>query len=255
MYLHTKMKPPMEIEYLVQETFELLRPKALFYPSYVAAAMEVNRRAQAMGNVAPQDDEDERRGDEELKGADAGKESDDESESDESSSGSDQDDDVIVRDLANEADSDEAEKFDQEFAKMLTDSLDSRKHERKNAVFDVPVPLLARKGVSFEDVEADDEEPVKQVTFSLLTKKGNKAAIKAVALPADSDFVLNTQRKVEAELEEKRRMKQIVLDYEARERQEAQQPAVEAPVFGTRRTNQRQRREQAAQQGYYSRRL
>ena len=67
--------------------------------------------------------------------------------------------------------------FDRELAKLMSDSLDSRKFDRK-PVFDVPLPM---RRVQRDMLIAGDESPKEgpatlsnTMAFSLMTKKGNK---------------------------------------------------------------------------------
>jgi regulator of nonsense transcripts 2 len=68
--------------------------------------------------------------------------------------------------------------FDREFEKMMAESLDSRRFERKTQ-FDVPLPI---RKVQRVPVEQTDDEPVAERTepvantmaFSLMTKRGNR---------------------------------------------------------------------------------
>jgi regulator of nonsense transcripts 2 len=73
--------------------------------------------------------------------------------------------------------------FDQAFERMMAESLDSRKFERK-AVFDVPLPI--RRGqrdtnVGAEDaVERDIQTPSDTMAFALMTKRGNRQQVCAI---------------------------------------------------------------------------
>jgi regulator of nonsense transcripts 2 len=71
--------------------------------------------------------------------------------------------------------------FDRELAKMMADSIDSRKLERK-ALFDVPLPM--RRGAIQRDPLMEDHAPTEpqssanppgMMKFSLLSKRGNRA--------------------------------------------------------------------------------
>jgi len=70
--------------------------------------------------------------------------------------------------------------FDQAFERMMAESLDSRKFERK-AVFDVPLPI--RRGqrdtnAAAEDtVERDIQTTSDTMAFALMTKKGNRQQV------------------------------------------------------------------------------
>lgn len=70
--------------------------------------------------------------------------------------------------------------FDQAFERMMAESLDSRKFERK-AQFDVPLPIrkVQRMPVDLADDEAGSgvESPANTMAFSLMTKKGNRQQV------------------------------------------------------------------------------
>ena len=72
--------------------------------------------------------------------------------------------------------------FDKEFAKMMSESLDSRKFERK-PMFDVPLPMRrAPKEVSAAAEDSPNEgtaTPPNTMTFSLMTKKGNRQQVRS----------------------------------------------------------------------------
>lgn len=72
--------------------------------------------------------------------------------------------------------------FDREFEKMMAESLDSRKFERK-AQFDVPLPM---RKVHLSQHEANDDgmgspsldqAPPNTMAFSLMTRRGNRAQV------------------------------------------------------------------------------
>lgn len=75
--------------------------------------------------------------------------------------------------------------FDRELQKLMSESLDTRKFERK-PVFDMPLPLRRAARPSAVDSDGSDteivEEPVKTNTmaFSLMTKKGSKPQVSLV---------------------------------------------------------------------------
>ena len=73
---------------------------------------------------------------------------------------------------------DEAD-FEREYAKMMAESLESRKHERK-ATFDVPLPMRRKEATS--ESWADESTSVSTaargtMAFSLLTKRGNRQQV------------------------------------------------------------------------------
>lgn len=83
---------------------------------------------------------------------------------------------------------DEAD-FEREYAKMMADSLESRKFERKPA-FDLPLPIRRkdRDGAVTNEHWTDDAEALEQplqgtMSFSLLTKRGNRQQVSNICDP------------------------------------------------------------------------
>lgn len=73
---------------------------------------------------------------------------------------------------------DEAD-FEREYAKMMAESLESRKFERRQQ-FDVPLPVRGKQREIPMPAEggADENTPVgNTMAFSLLTKKGNRQQV------------------------------------------------------------------------------
>ena len=71
---------------------------------------------------------------------------------------------------------DEAE-FEREYSKMMAESLESRKFERK-PLFDVPLPVRAKNRDATAQAESGDVAPATNtMAFSLLTKKGNRQQV------------------------------------------------------------------------------
>jgi regulator of nonsense transcripts 2 len=75
--------------------------------------------------------------------------------------------------------------FDREFEKMMAESLDSRKFERKS-MFDVPLPMRKVQRDKTEAVDDDEETaeveaaPLNTMAFSLMTKRGNRQQVRHV---------------------------------------------------------------------------
>lgn len=132
--------------------------------------------------------------------------------------------------------------FDQEFEKMMAESLDSRKFERK-PLFDVPLPM--RRGQretnsSVEEIaESGAQTPPSTMSFALMTKKGNRQQVSLAArtglqltphtclcrlltplqtrtidLPSNSHFAVAMKSQQQAEREEQQRIKNLVLNYD-----------------------------------------
>lgn len=74
---------------------------------------------------------------------------------------------------------DEAD-FEREYAKMMAESLESRKFERK-PLFDVPLPVRPKnRDMPAPATAAQDQEPINpnnKMAFSLLTKRGNRQQV------------------------------------------------------------------------------
>jgi hypothetical protein len=101
--------------------------------------------------------------------------------------------------LAEEQQSDESEKFvvhmqeqivneqaiadfDSEFNKLIQESLEGRKNEKRLAAFDVAIPTMKGRGgtasVTSTANSSSSNVDEKEVVFNLLTKKGNKQQVR-----------------------------------------------------------------------------
>lgn len=164
-----------------------------------------------------------------------------------SADGSDsEEEDIVVTRQQEQVDPEEAADFEREFSRMMAESLESRKFERKPQ-FDVPVPVMAKN----RSQTPKHDEPPKQaadagpgkMAFSLLTKKGKAQQVggkrglfpfytepqanlvvppktRTVELPSDSGFAVAMLNQQQAEREEQQRIKNLVLNYEIRENEE-----------------------------------
>ena len=90
---------------------------------------------------------------------------------------SEEDEQIVVLRQEEERDPEAEADFDRAFEKMMAESLDSRKFERK-AQFDVPLPI---RKIQRMPVEPADDEPstvqeadLNTMAFSLMTKKGDR---------------------------------------------------------------------------------
>jgi regulator of nonsense transcripts 2 len=103
-----------------------------------------------------------------------------------------EEEEIVVTRQEEEIDPEDEADFEREYAKMMAESLESRKHERKST-FDVPLPMK-RKEVT-TTIEPWTDEPVNNsaappgtMAFSLLTKRGNRQQVEVHYLwstPAD----------------------------------------------------------------------
>lgn len=95
---------------------------------------------------------------------------------------SDFEDNIVVTRQEEERDPEAEAEFDRELAKMMSESLDSRKFERK-ALFDVPLPMRRAQrettaaGENIGNDGATTPTNANTTAFSLMTKKGNRQQV------------------------------------------------------------------------------
>ncbi|KAJ5665402.1 uncharacterized protein N7477_007850 [Penicillium maclennaniae] len=246
-YLFTKDPMPMDVDFLVQDTFSSLRP-AWKLATDLEEATRLFSEAVAQNYNMPDSERpiepDEE--DAESSSSDEGLEDDAMPEIEEEGESSDEaeaetsgpnpegedesdseDEHIVVTRQEEERDPAAEAEFDREFEKMMAESVDSRRFERK-AVFDIPLPMKrpprdATLAESAESAEASSEAPTpvpepfapKTMAFSLMTKKGNKQQTRTIDLPSDSTFAVAMRSQQAADREEQQRIKNLVLNYEA----------------------------------------
>ncbi|KAK2806639.1 hypothetical protein FQN51_006605 [Onygenales sp. PD_10] len=235
-YLFTKDPVPMDVDFIIQDTFALTRPQwkiatdvaeaTRLFGEAVAQNYGVQETAQeADKNAEPEDDGDSSSSDEGLED-DAIPEVDEENSSsdevdatrDEGDSDSEEEEEQIFVTRQEEERDPEAEaEFDREFEKMMAESMQSRKFERK-AMFDVPLPMrrTARDASAEENTETAQQAP-NTMAFSLMTKRGNRQQTRTIDLPSDSSFAVAMKTQQQAEREEQQRIKNLVLNYDLRD--------------------------------------
>lgn len=209
-YLFTKDPLPMDVDFLVQDTYSTVRPQwklaidledatRLFSE---AIAQNYNVQDSERPIEPDEDDAESSSSDEGLDGfeEDAMHEIDDEQESSDEAEASgpnpemndeseSEDEHIVVTRQEEERDPEVEAEFDREFEKMMAESMDSRRFERK-AIFDIPLPMKrpARETAHLESptevapaepAEPAEPEPAqKTMAFSLMTKKGNKHQVR-----------------------------------------------------------------------------
>ncbi|KAI1431578.1 MIF4G domain-containing protein [Xylaria sp. CBS 124048] len=252
-YIHTKHRLPMDIEFIVQDTFTLMRPQWKLATNIEEAAKALqlaiaqDQKSCGIDKALDQDDVSVQsslddfgmEGDGELGDHEA--ESDRESELDgddedadaeypddgldQSQSNGDSDSEeeaIVVTKKAEEFDPEAEAEFDREFAKMMAESLESRKFDRK-PLFDVPLPVRPKPRDALMTTDSEEQNgdgPSSTMAFSLLTKKGNRQQTRNVVLPSDSTFAVAMKNQQQAEREEKQRIKDLVLNYDLRENED-----------------------------------
>ncbi|KAH0565357.1 hypothetical protein GP486_001258 [Trichoglossum hirsutum] len=242
-YIYTKDTLPMDIEFIIQDTFSATRPLWKLPTNLddaakaFAEAVSLNYKTLDTEKATDMEDSDVDSSPDE--GADDEEVPVPEAEEDAHSSGEEvetvisgevqrsdfDDEDIVVTRQEEERDPEADAEFDREFAKMMAESLDSRKFERKSQ-FDVPLPMkrsIARDAPidAEEDTELPRSHPPNTMAFSLLTKRGNRQQTRTVELPSDSNFAVAMKTKQQAEREEQQRIKNLVLNYDLRDDNEA----------------------------------
>ncbi|KZF23366.1 hypothetical protein L228DRAFT_209787 [Xylona heveae TC161] len=234
-YLYTKDPLPMDVEFIVQDTFALTRPQwklvtnleeaGRLFAEAVAQNYKLQDTEKPLEPEEPDDssssddgfDEDEDRMAENEEGPSSGEEMERsaDAEIEIPDTGSD-DEDIVVTRQDGERDPEAEAEFDRELAKMMSESLDSRKFDRKQ-VFDVPLPMrrqIREPGSADDSSTTGRDTPPNTMAFALLTKKGNRQQTKTVELPSDSHFAVAMKTQQQAEREEQQRIKNLVLNYD-----------------------------------------
>ncbi|KAH7626250.1 armadillo-type protein [Sordaria sp. MPI-SDFR-AT-0083] len=250
-YIYTKNPLPMDVEFLVQDIFSLTRPQWKLASNLEEAskvfqlAMAQDQKTSGVERVVEPEDNDSDVSDDED-GMVPDEDEDDESDDDDGeaedndqqdttsryNSESEEEEIVVTREKT-EVDPEEEAEFEREFAKMMAESLDSRKFERKQQ-FDLPLPIklkprestgaggggeasVANEAAGPSSSDAAAPPSGEKMAFSLLTKKGNRQQTRTVELPSDSHFAIAMKKKQQAEKEEQQRIKNLVLNYDLRE--------------------------------------
>ncbi|KAG0150896.1 hypothetical protein CROQUDRAFT_37544 [Cronartium quercuum f. sp. fusiforme G11] len=246
MYLRCKESPPMDIDFLLQDTFEELRPKLNIYLGLDQAtkAVEEMYAATSQGGINEEDkadeeeigDENETRDREDSDEKGDG-EVDDEADSDGGDTVMNGDEALGDEDLPRNTSSvaitaEEEEEFARELAKMVAETGGAqsstggvevgRKNDRNptssNLFSDQGLPLLKKILNPAGSLDTSDGANVgDQMTFALLMKKGNKQQLKPMQIPSTAPIAVHTRNQQMHDRVEHQQLKKIVLDYEQRE--------------------------------------
>ncbi|KXS22023.1 ARM repeat-containing protein [Gonapodya prolifera JEL478] len=259
LYLLSKQQPvPRDVEFIVDELFEELRPKARRFDTYEEASdvfeADLAEELRRQGEGVPQADADESESEagdakaiappaEEEVGEDGGGDgygggseqgsTDGEADSDEDHTSQPGDPDgepdlvvYIEEALDEQPTKEEEDEFDRTLREMVTQGIEERRGERRTAQFDAALPLRGLKARKQAETSSESEgekhqEDQSAVQFTFLTKHAAKGrpAPRALAVPMDSSFVQAAAAKREQEREEQARMKELVLGYEKREQE------------------------------------
>ena len=214
-YIRTKDSLPMDIDFIIQDTFALVRPQWKLVTDLQEAtrafsdAVAVNYKQQTQEKAAdPEDDAEESPSDEDAEGELLPDVEDEGSSAEEHEviafqsnlarvtltidqenieeppqlvTSESEEEQIYVTRREEEFDPEAEADFDQAFEKMMAESLDSRKFERR-ALFDVPLPM--RRGqretsiAPEEMTESGLQTPPNTMSFALMTKKGNRQQVR-----------------------------------------------------------------------------
>ena len=199
-YLRTKDRMPMDIEFIVQDSFALVRPSWKIAPTleeagqiFAEACAEAYKTSNDEKTQEVEEPEDELSSDgadgDDLPMADvedaqqsSGDEVDVADASQSPKQSSDEDEDIVVTRQQEERDPEAEAEFERELAKLMAENTDSRKVDRK-PMFDVPLPIRrpAKDGLGpGDDASTDSPAPSsKTMAFSLVTKKGARQQVGA----------------------------------------------------------------------------
>jgi regulator of nonsense transcripts 2 len=243
-YVCTKEGLPMDVEFIVQDAYNLTRPQWKLITTLEEAsqafgeAVKQNYQTAAADKPIEQEEEDASASEDELDGPEdedvvmpdgdgdkSSSESEEDSEDDEPIKhglSDEEEEQIIVTRPEDERDPEADAEFDRELAKLMSESAESRKFERK-PVFDVPLPMRRAREAAPNAEDSVNEAPApimpsNTVKFSLLSKRGNRTQTRSIDLPSDSTFAVAMRNKQQADKEEQQRIKSLVLNYnEARD--------------------------------------
>ncbi|WWC72867.1 uncharacterized protein I206_106831 [Kwoniella pini CBS 10737] len=240
LYVACKTEIPMDVDFMLTDTLDALRPKSPRLKTFNEAAAKVDEILALGAQEADDESEDgSEEGDRALP--------EDPIESNEpettqiSAEGNgeeeEEEDVVLIRsETKNErSEMDEAaqSEFDREFAKLLADTTDTRRDQRKNAppVFDTAVPLIRKRADEGQKPNSNDKNGnigidngvEGKMQFMLLSKKGNRQQIRSLDIPVDSTIAMNSRSHQAQSKAEQEQLKRLVLQNERRlERAEVQ---------------------------------
>ncbi|KAG0706099.1 ARM repeat-containing protein [Suillus ampliporus] len=230
-YVLCKEDLPMDVDFMLSDSMEAIRPKMTMYKTIEEAAVAVDDMFNAALQNAGL-----------STGEDSGEDSD---EGERPEQEEDEDDDTAGQESSNEdrapspetvivlstqerlGPSEEAEaEFEKELAKIITDSsAESRKVDKKTAWWDSAAlaPNVRKKRVDEGEVDAggdNNSDGNAAMHFTVITKRGNKQHSRNLLVPAESALAVHTRSAQLQDKVEQQHLKRLVLDYEQREEAE-----------------------------------
>eukprot|EP01114_Cavostelium_apophysatum_P008182 TRINITY_DN2050_c0_g1_i2.p1 TRINITY_DN2050_c0_g1~~TRINITY_DN2050_c0_g1_i2.p1 ORF type:complete len:1232 (-),score=430.22 TRINITY_DN2050_c0_g1_i2:182-3877(-) len=246
-YILSKPLIPMDVEFAISDSLEVLRPQLIRYETFDQAAEEVAKiereehanqirvaSTSTPNKTESESDSEESEGDEVVdeeddeEGEDEEVEEERELEDDDDEGDDGEDDEDSYRRDTLGGNKEEDDEFDRELKKMIQESVEARKFEARNTRIDMAIPMGLFKTTGIRGREEDaatnatgkDESEQGKVAFRVLMKKGNKQTTRNVDIPMDYSLASNTVSKQTSEKEEQQVLKRIVLEYGEREEEE-----------------------------------
>ncbi|KAJ6587022.1 transcription factor [Mycena vulgaris] len=238
-YVHCKDAIPMDVDFMLSDSLEAVRPKMELVKTLEEAANAVDEMLNsALQSTALQEDgtgSGDESGDEDERHQETERDDDEDEESQESpvDERAPSPDELVVLSASNSLQdnlgpSEEAEaEFAKELAKMVTDnSAESRKVDKKTALALWDAAVLP-PGTRKKRPEEGDDDPGNHhadsqnvMNFTVITKRGNKQQTRQIAVPAASALAVHTRSAQQQDRVEQQHLKRLVLDYEQREEAE-----------------------------------
>ncbi|PFH51566.1 hypothetical protein AMATHDRAFT_74915 [Amanita thiersii Skay4041] len=250
-YIHCKESLPMDVDFMISDSVEAVRPKLTLIKTMEEAAAAVDEMLNhafqeagtclfaqlnyaqcvfglVMDEESSDDSGDDRNAEETLE--------------------DDEDEDVVASDTLDErapspdqevvlsanntlqenfgpSEEEEAE-FAKELAKLVTDtSAESRKVDKKTALalWDstvLPPNVRKKKSEDEEDARSAITNGQDVMNFAVITKRGNKSQVRQLAVPSSAALAVHTRSAQLQDKVEQQHLKRFVLDYEQREEAE-----------------------------------
>lgn len=220
-YILTKDPLPMEIDFLIQDIFTLVRPQwkivteldeaAKVFAEAVAAKYKQEAGGRSVEDIEDNESsasedglgEDDNAAEVDVhdsSGEDGEEIGDENSDEEDHAQVSDEEEHIVVVRGEEKIDPEAEAEFDQAFASMMAESLDARKNERQGR-FDVPLPVQkVQRSVANppEEIHApsngDEQNIPNTMAFRLMTKKGNRQQVTHEQFPGACDKRLTYHR-------------------------------------------------------------
>jgi len=212
-YMLSKNYMSLDLQFMVLDTYENLRPEMTLCKTYEEAVEECKKVENNVLNNPP---------DEDVKMDSAIKEKhqdlkenqDEEQKSEETQEKPDSEPAPAEEENLKEYDRGGTtnSKIDEELNAIVQESLKEAKKQALLKKIDIPVPVIPK----------DPEPSVDMGKFAFMTKKGPKPVIKKIAIPENSKIVIAHKQRLDEEEEERARMKELTLHMAEQEEKTAE---------------------------------